>query len=295
RALESLFEVQDEITVKVVLESLKELEVKLSQEDVARSKHDTTVNVKAWEHYAEGMEYYRRYRQGYNSLALWAFEEALELDPEFEPAILGIGWTRYADAVWWSNFDFERAQNLESALEMARRALALNDTLAEPYVLLSQVYLARRQHEQAIAYGRRAIALNPNRAEWYTYLAGTLNLSGNHEEALRMINKAMRFSPFPSDLSRVTMGRVLYQEGRYEEAINNFRGIVKRKKVCSSLIGLSNVFLAASFGALGRPAEFPIILFPTYPIEKLLSFKDSADEKRLLDDLAKAKVKSRRG
>ena len=91
-------------------------------------------------------------------------EKAIELDPQYAEAYVGLGWTYWREWAWrWST----DPQNLERALTLAQKAVALDDSLPAAHSLLSEVYTQKQQHDQAIAEGERAIALDPNNADSY--------------------------------------------------------------------------------------------------------------------------------
>ena len=303
RELKDLFAVQDEITLKVVGEIVKQLELKLPREEVAQVKHDTTENVQAWDYYAQGMDNYRKFDSYHNAQARKLFHKALDLEPEFAAAILGVGWTYYAQARWkWGvagdvqTMARDEAAFFDRASEMAKRVIAVDDKQAEPYALLGQVHLGKRQYDQAIAYGRRAVALNPNGADFYVYLANTLSYAGKPEEALTEWNKALRFNPSQPRLFPEIYGRILYQLARYEEAIEildeSFREDPLRWNRYHSAEG---ALLIASYSALDRPEAKQLAAeyygSPSHLLRNKFLFKEQSDVQRILDDLARVGLK----
>ena len=288
RALQNLFDLQDEVTSNITLQVVKELEVKLTPDEIAQVKLKNPKSIEAWVFYARGLEIYRKFGSGTNSQARVLFENALDLDPKFEPAILGLGWTYYNRSR--IGFSELKAENLRKAEALVIRAIALNDTLGEPYALLGQIALERRDHDRAIEYGKRAVALNPNGAEWFAYLANSLSLAGKSGEALAAMRKALRLNPLPQDETLDVYGRILYQQRRYEEAITLYEGLLERHPNWF----VSALFLIASSSAAGKPEgkrlveKYPQTRFPAIIIEDRLAFKHQADAQGMLADLAKA-------
>ncbi len=300
RDLDNFFDLQDEITLKIVLEVLKGLEVKLSQQDIAKIKYSATENVEAWSYYAKGLDNYRRTNAFNNAQARKFFEQALKLDPMFEAAMLGVAWTYYAQARWhWATGKYpydRRDEFLAKAAEIAQLVMTRNDALAEPAALLGQVYLGRGNFDKAVSFAERAVAHNPNNAEFHLILADILSFSGKPREALSQWEIATHLNPFPSDDFRFVHGRILYQLKRFEEAIPIFEGIVERNPDVfggrERLRVISLALLIASYGAAGNPKARDLAL--KYPhsygtiLQKFFLFKEADDSQRILDDLAKA-------
>jgi tetratricopeptide (TPR) repeat protein len=85
-------------------------------------------------------------------------------------------------------------ESLQRARELAERAVALDNTLAEAYRLLGQISLWQKEHDRAIAQAQRAVAVTPNDADGYETLAEILAWSGQPDESLRIIRLGMRKS-----------------------------------------------------------------------------------------------------
>jgi adenylate cyclase len=82
RALNDIFQIQDEITLALATE----MQVKLTEGETARQRYTTTSNFDAWSWWAAGLS---PFRQGYTKenmgLALSCWEKALALDPVRRP------------------------------------------------------------------------------------------------------------------------------------------------------------------------------------------------------------------
>src|SRR5207237_7145840 len=88
------------------------------------------------------------------------FERAIELDPGFAMAYVGLASTFTLEVrLGWSP---SLAEPLERARALTHKALALDDALADACGQLGYILLLQRQHEQAITAGQHAIALSPN-------------------------------------------------------------------------------------------------------------------------------------
>ena len=133
--LKDIFALQDEITEKIV----GALQMQLTTEEVTRVRQNTTKNFAAWESYAIGIREFNRISVESFIVSRVYFAKALELDPGFGAAILGLGWTYYKEGRFPGATIQTIAQPLEQAAELARRALELNGSSAEPYALRGRV------------------------------------------------------------------------------------------------------------------------------------------------------------
>src|ERR671918_1442614 len=81
------------------------------------------------------------------------------------------------------------------ALQLAQKAVALDESLPEGHARLAWAHLWRRQFDDSIAEGRRAIAIDPNYADGYMLLSHTLIYAGEAEEGVEIAIKGMPRHP----------------------------------------------------------------------------------------------------
>src|SRR5206468_2157220 len=97
----------------------------------------------------------RTTREG-NAEARRLFVKAIDLDPGYAAAYLGLSWTYLQN--WQLLWTADR-ESLARARELAEKASALNDNLAGACSLLGQIYLWMKEYDRAIAQAARGIAL----------------------------------------------------------------------------------------------------------------------------------------
>jgi TolB-like protein/DNA-binding winged helix-turn-helix (wHTH) protein/Flp pilus assembly protein TadD len=221
RPFTDIFAVQDEIVQQIVIN----LRVEVHEAEQERVRHLPTNNLNAYDSLLRGIGYASRLAKETNPQARQMFEQAIALDPQYAEAYTGLGWTYYWESVYqWS----PDPRNVERAEELARQALALNDTLSGAHGLLSRVYWHKQQPELALASAEQAVALAPNYAEAHIWRARALMPVDRPAEALRDVEQAMRLNPrypfwYPEDLAYAY--RLL---GRYEEAIAAHQQVLLR-------------------------------------------------------------------
>lgn len=289
RELTDIFALQDEITRRIV----GALQVKLTRGEQGRMGRVPTDNLEAYDYYLRGLEYRGRFTEGADAQAQQMFQRAVELDPQFALAYMDLGWTYIREWDWLWNDD---PRALDQALELAQKALSLDDSLAEAHSLLGAGYTKKGQVEQGLTEGERAIALDPNCAQCHADLAAMLSYAGRPEEALGLVEKAMRLDPeFAAHYSGV-LGWAYRELGRYEEAI----AAANRALTHNPNNLYAHVNLARIYNELGRVAEAPAEedevrrISPNFPLQ-FLRMKAQKKEiehffKRSLTDNLKARA-----
>jgi adenylate cyclase len=224
RPLKDIFALQDEIVRKIV--TTLNLQIRLREQGAALEVRKRTANLEAYDSVLRGMAYTYRFTKEANVQARQMYEKAIELDPEYVSAYVGLGFTYYIDWIWqWS----QDPQTPERALELAQKALALDDFSPWPHNLLGAIYLyIKKQYDQAFAEVERTIALDPNSAEGYWRMGEILGSMGKPEEGIGWIKKAMRLNPRYPGYYAQTLGGAYFLAGRYEEAITALQDALPR-------------------------------------------------------------------
>ena len=145
-----------------------------------------------------------------------AFRQALALDPRSAPA-----WAGLADALHLLVLfgAVPPREGVPPAEEAARKALALNDMLADTHATLGTILF--RYHwdwSGAEAEMRRALEINPSSAAAHHDLAWLLVAARRFDEALVEIRAAQELEPL-SVRANADVGWVYYRARRHGEAI----------------------------------------------------------------------------
>ena len=290
RNLKDLFVLQDEITLKII----SALRVKLTEGEQARLNDKSTDNLDSFLKVQEGTPYFFRFNEESNIKARQMFEEALALDPENATACTMLAWTYLMEVR--SGWSKSPGRSMEQTVELAQKALALNDTLAATHSLLGHIYLDKRQYEKAIAEAERAVALNPNGADAHAHLGKTLNYVGRWQEAIALLKKAIRINPIPPNWYLFMLGQSYSFVGQYGEAIAMYKTVLQRNPDdLSALIGLAAVYSASGREEKARAAVAEILrIEPKFSLERATEesmYKNQADTERMIDSLRRAGLK----
>jgi adenylate cyclase len=287
RKVGDIFALQDDITEHVTTA----LEVKLTEGEQVRVRRRQTDNPEAYEYFLRGLKLIRIYTKEDNAQSRKLLEKAVELDPNYAWAWQTIGWTHYRDGRFgWSNTP---TQSLALAEELAQKALSMDDSNPMAYALLSNVYMAKKQHEQAIHYGEKALDLAPNFADITATIGLTFMYSGRPEKAIELVKKAMRLSPYYPAWYLPVLGLAYRLTGQYEEAI----AAMEKWPPRSPHSMLPHMILAFTYVEAGREEDAHAAVAevlkrnPKASIKgyaKMIPYKDPAKIEQVLDSLRKA-------
>jgi TolB-like protein/class 3 adenylate cyclase/Flp pilus assembly protein TadD len=287
-AMKDVFAVQDNITQQVV----GTLAIRLSGIESQHALAKPPENLQAYDYLQRGREYLRRNTRADNREARRMFETAIQLDPNYAAAYVGLGYTYLAAA--FSGWTEQVVESVLKAKEYGQKALELDGANAEAHALLGTVYLNQGESDQAIAEIRQAIELNPNDAKSYAMLGGALTYGGKSQEAIAPFELAMRLNP-DMDVGRFNpVGWAYYLVGRYEDAVKVQEAALRRSPDDYYV----HAGLAASYAQLGRAIDAQRAAqntLRTWPFFRATDFADqfnsNADYRKIIDGLYKAGLK----
>jgi adenylate cyclase len=238
RNLEDIFDLQDEITLKIVTA----LQVKLTDGEQARAQIKSTKNLEAWGYAVEAINYLHQWTIEDIVKARELFEQALKIDPEYINAMAGLTWTYLRDARF--GFGDSREKSLKIAEELNQRALNLDDSNPTCYAAQSQIYLLRKQFDEAIDYGKKSILLGPNYANIHAFFAQVKFAVGMWEDCLTLIYKAMRLHPLYPSWYLYFLGMSYARVGRLDEAVATLKDCINREPDSwSGYVGLAVLYV----------------------------------------------------
>jgi len=291
RAMKDIFAVQDEITKKIITA----LQVKLTEGEQAHVYAKGTNNLEAYLTLLKGREQLNRFNKEGNALARQTIEQAIALDPQYAIAYKLLAMTHLRDVILRAASTPKKS--IAKSIELTKKAITLDESLAEAYGFLGVLLGTAKQHEKAVAAAERAVALNPNSATVYMHLGGALNYSaGVHEEAIAAFKKAIRFNPIPPLDYLLWLAIACRDAGRYEEAIETCKKIVQHEPDYL----LAHTCLASCYALMGRDEEARAEAAEVFRIDpkfsvdylvKIAPYKYDVDRKRLRDSLRKAGLK----
>jgi TolB-like protein/tetratricopeptide (TPR) repeat protein len=216
----NIFAIQTEIATAIA----DALRATLSPEEQELLDTVPTENMAALEAYFRGKQRMEKRTSVALAEAVEAFKRAIELDPSFALAYVGLA-DSYILQVDYSGLPPD--ETLAKAQAAIDKALALDDRLAEAYASLGSLEDFRNDHKAAEAAFKRSLELNPNYAttyHWYgMLLVGPL---GRREEALERFKKAAELDP-RSPIILLSVGIGYAGVGRFDESLAWYRKAIE--------------------------------------------------------------------
>lgn len=187
RELKDVFAIQDEIAHAIAVI----LQVALSPKESVALKRAPTTDLKAYDYYLRGRQYFYQYTRKGMEFALRMFSQAIELDPAFARAYAGI-----ADCCsFLYMYGGSRDAHREQADISSREALKLNPDSAEAHASRGVALSLKGSYSDAAKEFEKAVRLDPSLFEaWYFY-ARTCFVQGKLEKALHLYEKAIDVNP----------------------------------------------------------------------------------------------------
>jgi adenylate cyclase len=248
RDLKDIFALQDEITMKI----LTAIRVKLTMGEQASTIEKYFKGKQGLDCYLkclEGFKYYYGHNIEDTKVARRIAEEAIAMCPEFPMPYVLMGWVHQME--YWVGSTKSPRETIEKGIEMAQKALAMDDSIPSAHTLLSHFYIIKREHDKAIAEAERAVALDPGGEGAHSVYATSLNYAGRSEEAIPFFQKAIRLNPFGSTSTFLHLGHTYRVTGRFEEAVSAYKKSLQRAP--------DNIYahlgLAATYSMMGREKE----------------------------------------
>ena len=174
------------------------VQVELTPEEEQRWAAARPVQPEVYDTYLKARSFFD---EGDTTKAIEYFQRTIEMDPDYAPAYSWLA-DSYIMSGWWTG---SPKVTFSQAKVAALKARDLDDTLAEPHLLLGRIRAYYEwEWEDADQYYQRALALNPNHAGAYLAYSHYLLIVNRRQEALAMAEKALELDP----LSASTIGRV---------------------------------------------------------------------------------------
>jgi TolB-like protein/Tfp pilus assembly protein PilF len=301
RDLKDLFALQDEITIKVLtgvqVKLLRGVDVLRSEKDAEKEYYRGKQGLDCYLKLTEAWGYYNRWNIEDNDLARRMVEEAIAMCPENPMAYISLGKVYHNDYLLGNSES--PGETLEKGIELAQKALAMDDSIASAHSLLCSLYRDKREYDKAIVEGERAVALNPSAADVLIPYANCLRAAGRAKEAIPVFQKAIRLNPFGPSALYSDFATVLRITGRFEEAVSAYKKAIQ--------IAPDNIFahinLAATYSMMGREKEARaeaaevLRINPKFSLDHYINTgvasprKDSSGRDRYINALRKAGLK----
>jgi serine/threonine-protein kinase len=236
--------IQEEISREIT----EHLRIRLTPAQRQRLVRGPTVSAAGYELYLKGRYYLNQRSPGALEKARELFEQAIAADPGYALAHAGLADSHALGASVYGLAGGERA--IQRARAAANRALELDETAAEAHASLAFIkFRFDWDWSGAEIEFRRALDLNPGQAQTRHWFAMYLASRGRLDLALEEMQRAREVDPL-SSIVLSGLGRIHHFAGRYQQAIDLFRQVLKSDpRFVGAHFGLTLTLLATGAAA----------------------------------------------
>jgi adenylate cyclase len=246
RDFSDLFEVQDEITTRIVAA----IEPEMSSAEIRQIIKRPAGSLNAWDLYMQGLANMPTYGKQRGPTKL-LFERAVLEDPNFVDAITALAMCHSAD-VYASRSDDVQA-SIACMFDLAQRASLIDARHFRIHLVLCVAHFWQGDMSKAVAAGRQSVALNPSSAEAYEGLSAALCHLGLAQEAEESAGICMQLTPVGprAYYCHFMLMQALLGQRRFEESYEHLMRAMASKPHDIVMLGHKTVLL----GHLGRGDE----------------------------------------
>ena len=266
RDLQDLLTLQSAVATAIA----SEIRVKLTTQEQARLGKARRLNLQALEAYLRGnrqlelsdvLEWTKGKQKLYvdgMKVAQSSFEQAIQIDPYYAPAYVGL-----AKSVQWDPVSAER---IESAREALYRAITLDESLAEAHLELAELLYHRDWNWSAAEKElQHSIELNPSFAHAHAQYADYLDAMGRLEEGMREFQLVLTLDP-----GHEWVPNTYYRRRQYDQAIEVYQNNIK--------LGVFGIYahwdLGHAYAAAGRHDD---AIREFAEMMRMLAFRETAN------------------
>jgi pentatricopeptide repeat protein len=210
RKLTDIFAVESEIA-KTIAETLQ---ARLTGSEKSSIAKRPTVNPEAYELYLKGRFFWNKRTGDDLRKSIEYLKQAIAKDPGY-----ALAYAALADSYGLLRFygGASPAESVMPAEAAAKKALELDDSLAEAHASLGLVATEELEIHRAVSELERAVQLNPNYATGHHWLALAFTALGQADPSVRELKRALELDPLSMVINADLSIGYLYAR-RYDEA-----------------------------------------------------------------------------
>jgi TolB-like protein len=240
REVEDIFVVQEELAAMIAATVGGRVEVSRGRQRIDRAEFES------YEYLLRALSLYYDYKPESNAEARNLLERSLEIKPDNARALAILAAVHSMDS--WSYWVADENESRLASLEYGRRSIELDDSDSLAHALFGEILHDCHEPHLADHHFQRAIAINPSDIAARALYAARLSSQGDVETALKHLRVAERLDPFGYGWIPVIKASVMFNAGRYEEAIASVSEMAQPPSE-------SIVVKIAALGQLGRTQE----------------------------------------
>ena len=220
RDLGDALDLQSEVARSIATE----VRIKITPAEERRLVSKRVIKREAIDYYLQGRYFLSSRTEQNLRKAIQFFESAIQTDPTYAQAYAGLAdcYNQLGTVMIGVMPPSEARRTAEIA---ARKALEIDNDVAEAHATLGYVDYFNWNWTTAEAEFKRSTELNPNYASGHSQYAYYLVARGRFDEALAEINRAQELDPLSLSISS-SRGFILEHMRRYDDAIEQLRRVV---------------------------------------------------------------------
>ena len=188
RKLESVFQVQDDISMAIV----EALELKLTSQEEQGIARQPINNVAAYECYLKAYQEISRFDKRGLDRALQDLQNGIAIIGDNALLYAGMAYAFYQ----YVNIGAKQEEYIEKAETYAKKALALDPQCAPAYLVLGSIFSAfRGDQQEAVRQFKKALSINPNNPVALRRLASGYLFAGKSSLVSALVERARQIDP----------------------------------------------------------------------------------------------------
>ncbi|HEX6124278.1 MAG TPA: tetratricopeptide repeat protein [Pyrinomonadaceae bacterium] len=225
---------------EIARDVLDKLSVRLSGADEQELAKNPTLNVEAYQLYLKGRHHAMKLTPQDTKKGLSYFQEAIDLDPNYALAYVGIADANFPLALTGNIAPNEAFPTAKSAVD---KALEIDSNLGEAHATSCWIaFWYEWDWSGAEQHCKRAIELNPNNGDAHRAYAHLLSNIGRHDEAFAEMKRSLEVDPL--DLrTNAQAGQALIHAGKVDEALVSLQKSIDFEPN----FWMSHLFLASAY------------------------------------------------
>ena len=286
-----IFDIQDDITEKVVSKIGDPLRGMISQTDSRQARKKGTVAFEAFDCVLQGKTYFATFDSTIHNAVRECLERTVKTYPDYADAWAYLAVTITDEYALGYN---PRPNSLDRAIEAAKQAISLDPDNQVGHWFLARALFFKHDLEQFLPEAERAVSLNPNNTAVCAGAAVYISLAGQWDKGKALIERAIALNPNHPGWYHMPLFFYHYRKGEFQPAL------VHAQKWQQGLpnVYLPYIALAAVYGQLNRLDDASaavrklLKLKPTFPENAWREFRKFNMEPslahKMIDGLRKA-------
>jgi TolB-like protein/rhodanese-related sulfurtransferase len=246
---DDVFALQDSVTQGIV----EQLVISLDLEDSETPARSETVDAEAYDFFLRGWGYLRAGSPQDYKRAIGFFEQALEVEPNFDRALAALAATYheiYLKGLWQESLGrpyyeiYDRTRNL---LRQSQK----NPTALTHQVAAEWIVMFSSSPRRALIEAEASMKIDPNNPAGHLAMASALLKANRPAEAETSVKKAMRLDPHYPPAYLVRLALAQFQLGKFNAAVDSLEQATRRNPDDSWAFA----YLAAAYGQVNQPDD----------------------------------------